>query len=404
MPKNKSPHLFITILLAASITSLSSEIYAPSVPEISRDLGTSFDIVQWSMALFMVGVSLSQLFYGPYSEGVGRKKSLTIGLFISLIGCSICYSAPTDEWLLIGRFVQGLGAGAGSSLWRAVFRDSYTGDDATKHVSYLSVVTTAVLPGAPILGSTLTSLWGWRSIFLFLVIYILLTLYVITFHFEESNKEANPKHLSLSFLKGAFTKLITSPVFMGYCLCSFLCYGAFFSWLVVGPVLLIETLGLTPMEFSWFALLGGGGAAALSSYINGRIVPTVGTRFTLHLGFILMITAGALMISSYYMFGVTLWGALVPIALLCFSLSFMWAGLFTSAFAPFGHIAGYAGALYSAFQLGGAGILGSFLAFLPDDTPLPLGLIFLAAPGSAFLLYRFAILPREKKAISHTQG
>src|SRR6185312_12823563 len=109
---NSNNLLFFVLILAVCLTQFAADIYAPSLPAIAVSLHTPIHLAQWSMAIYMLGVALSQIIYGPLSDGIGRKKPMVIGLGIMLIGSFICLFAPTIELLITGRFIQGCGAGA----------------------------------------------------------------------------------------------------------------------------------------------------------------------------------------------------------------------------------------------------------------------------------------------------
>jgi len=114
--------LFSVLIMAACLTQFAADIYAPSLPAMSRDLEASMDSVQWSMSIYMFGVAVSQLVYGPLSEGIGRKPPMIFGLLIMLIGSIVCAMTVNIALVIFGRLVQGIGAGACASLWRSVFR------------------------------------------------------------------------------------------------------------------------------------------------------------------------------------------------------------------------------------------------------------------------------------------
>ena len=99
------------VCLVGGLTGVSSDIYAPAINDIAKNLNVTSDWTQWSMAMFLAGVSLSQLFYGAYSEAYGRKYALTLGLCIMMVGSTMCMVAPDISWLIMGRFIQGAGAG-----------------------------------------------------------------------------------------------------------------------------------------------------------------------------------------------------------------------------------------------------------------------------------------------------
>ena len=136
--------LFI-ILLVSCVTGIASDLYAPSMPSISQELDVSIDRVQWSMAIYMLGVSLFQFFYGSLSDIFGRKPILLLGLSVFFVGSLICFFSSDIEWVIFGRFIQGSGAAACAALWRAIFRDVFKSEELAKYGSYLSVIMVFVL-------------------------------------------------------------------------------------------------------------------------------------------------------------------------------------------------------------------------------------------------------------------
>jgi Bcr/CflA subfamily drug resistance transporter len=239
--------IFAVIVLVVCLTQFASDIYAPSLPSISIALQTPMHLAQLSMAIYMFGVCISQLIYGPISEAIGRKKPLIIGLIIMLIGSLICLFATNIEMLIIARFIQGCGAGACACLWRPIFRDLFTGPDLAKYGSYFAIFIIFIVPSAPLLGGYLQKYFDWHANFLFMSIYTLVALIAIIYGFKETSHHHQIERLQFSYIKKTFGQLLTSPVFMGVTFCTFLSYGALFSWLIIGPVLLIDVIKISPV-------------------------------------------------------------------------------------------------------------------------------------------------------------
>lgn len=100
-----------------------------------------------------------------------------------------------------------------------------------------------------------------------------------------------------------------------------------------------------------------------------------------------MLTAGIIMSISYFIIGMNLWAIIVPAILFIFGSTFIWPNAFATAFTPFGHMAGYGGSMYGFMQICGAGLTSSIVAYLPDDSPLPLAIIMIISSALAWLLY-----------------
>ncbi|WP_420421269.1 multidrug effflux MFS transporter [Simkania sp.] len=379
--------LFSIIVLAACLTQFASDIYAPSLPGIAVSLQTDMDWVQWSLSIYMVGVALSQLIYGPISEGIGRKKPILVGLFILLFGSIICAFAQNIFFLILGRLIQGCGAGAVAALWRSIFRDIFKGEELAKYTSHLVIFVMFIIPAAPALGGYFEHYLGWRSTFLFMLCYTVVTLCAVGWGLRETNVHLHRERLKLSYIFPTYLSLLKSPLFMGITACTFLTYGAFFSWFVAGPVLLIKLAGLTPVEFGWVTLIGGGCAYVLSGYLNGKCVGRFGMKNMMRFGWAVCIVSGLFMLLTFFVHGVQAWSIIASVVAFYFGSTFIWPNAFSIAFTPFGKIAGYAGALYGSMQIGGAAALGSLVSFLPDHNQLPLAIVFIVAPSLAWGIF-----------------
>lgn len=383
--------LFVVVVLSACLTQLASDIYAPSLLIIAKALKASVNDIQWSMSIYMLGVAISQLVYGPLSEGIGRKPCLIAGLIIMCIGSIMAGMAENVNTLLINRFIQGVGAGACASLWRAVFRDSFTGEELSKYSSYLVIFIMFIVPGAPLLGAYLEQTFGWRASFLFMIIYAFIALAGITLGFEETNKDVSRSRLKLSYIGSQYCSLVGSPIFMGTTIATFLSYGAFFSWFVSGPVILIEHMGVRPEMFGWFTFLGSGSAYAVAAYLNGKLVKRFGTSSMMRVGWAVMVLVGATLAAFELFMKQSVGVIMVSIMLFYFGSTFIWPNAFATAFGPFGHIAGYAGALYGFMQIAGAAVVAGIIAGLPSDSTALLGGVILICSICAWGVYEFSL-------------
>lgn len=384
----KSNIVFFTIvLLIGCMTSIASDIYAPSVPAIANSLSTDIASVQLTMAIFLFGIACSQLIYGPISEGVGRKSPLMVGIGIMALGSFIALFSPNIKTLILGRFIQGCGAGACAALWRTIFRDVFTGDDLAKWGSYLAVVITFVVPAAPALGGYLQEYFDWRASFVFITAYTLLALFLVGLGYKETSQYHHPERLKMSFVGKTYRILFTNRLFMGVTACTFLAYGGLFACIIAAPVFLIDKLGLTPVQFGWITFLGCGAAYGIAGWLNGRFVTRYGRHAMMRFGFSIMLLSGSLMFIGYFLSGVTLLVIIAPIILFYFGSTFIWPNAFATAFTPFGDIAGYAGSAYGFMQLAGGAVIGSVISHLPEENQLPLALVLLSSSLLAWFFY-----------------
>ena len=383
--------VFITIVLSACLTQFASEIYAPSLPAIAKALQAPLEYVQWSMSIYMLGVTLSQLIYGPLSEGIGRRLPLVGGLTIMAVGSLICVASNSIEGIWSGRFIQGVGAGAGAALWRSVFRDIYSGEELAKYGSYLVIFIMFIVPAAPALGGYFQEYWGWQANFIFMAVYSVVTLLAFLYGFKETNQYHHRERLKWDYIIKTYHLLLSNKIFIGITASTFLCYGALFSWFTVGPILFIEGAGLNPVEFGWLSCLGGGFTYALAGILNGKLVGRFGMPWMMRIGFSIMLFSGILLLLSTFWCGLHAFSIAVPGLLFYFGSTFIWPNAFATAFTPFGKIAGYAGALYGFMQISGAAIISGLMAYLPAVSQAPLGAVFALCTACAWLIYEFSI-------------
>jgi len=145
-------------------------MYLPAMPVIAADLGTTVQGMQGTIVAYFIAFGLAQLIYGPWADRSGRKPPLYAGIAVFIAGSVICTFAPTVEWLLAGRFVQGLGGAALMVVPRAIIRDMYTGHSATRLMAAVMMVISVSPMLAPLAGSGVMAVWEWRAIFGVLVL------------------------------------------------------------------------------------------------------------------------------------------------------------------------------------------------------------------------------------------
>lgn len=385
--------ILVVLTFVACLTGFMSDIYVPSFLTMSHDLNASLSGIQQSMSIFMLSLALSQFIYGPLSEVLGRRIGLLMGLCIVVVGSAICMLTENLFWLMVGRFIQGAGAGACACLWRSIFRDVFTGQQIAKYGGYLGIVMVYIVAAAPFLGGYFEAHQGWRASFIASISYGGAVWSLVYMLLPETNTHRTTERLSIQFFSAAYAQLLKSPIFMGYGLCVFFTYGAFFSWFIVGPVLYAHYFDLPIANFGCINFFLGGTAMALGGIFNAKCIRKIGQDKMLRLGWLLMSLAGAFilildlcLIKSIYLF-------LIAIFAFLFGITLIWPNAFSRAFAPFGAIAGYAGSLYSCMQLGGGAIIGWVSAFIPDHRPYPLALVFILTALGACLTFEYRIKP-----------
>lgn len=392
----KSNFAFMTLLLIlACATQVASDIYIPSLVSISDQLpGGTIHLAQLSIVIFLFGVSLTQLIFGPLSEGIGRKRPMLIELVIMIAGSALCASAGSIQQLILGRLIQGMGAGALAALWRTIFRDIMTGEALAKYSSFVSIFMVFVVSIAPALGGYFEYL-GWRSSFMFMLAYAFVALVALQCIYRETNSDSHLDKLAFSYIIKNYKVLLSSPVFMGMTLCTFLCYGALFSWIVVAPSLLMNSLSLTPIHFGWTMAIVGCLGYCVAAIANSQLVQRLGMEKMMWIGWASILGAGLLLLAGSFIWGITFQGIIFPILLFYFGSTLIWPNAFSIAFSPFGHIAGFAGSLYGFLQLIGGAIMGSIAAHVPSKNQNFLAFLIIGTALLSIFIYKHYVAPNR---------
>lgn len=385
--------ILLIIVLSATLMQISTDIYTPSLPSIAHGLNTTLGQAQLTISWFMIGIAITTLLYGPISEVIGRRWTITIGNCIAIGGTLLCLNALNIEMLQVGRLIQGIGLGAAAALWRSIFRDTYSGPTMAKVGSYLTNIIIASVIAAPFLGGYLEQYLGWRYTFIFLLCWIIIVTLIITFLFKESGQHHGKHRLNFKFIWKAYGELLSSRQFMGLSLCVSLSYGGLFSWITASPVILIHGHNILPVIFGYLMILTGI-AMAVGGLINGKLVHKFNTEALLTFGWSLMLIAGILLVMSKYIWGITIYDIMIPGMIFIFGNSFIFPNAVAAAFTPFGHIAGYAGSLYSGIQILGGVVFSAYLSHLNTSSQLPMAGMFIASAIFSWIGFKLIVKSR----------
>lgn len=346
-------------------------MYLPALPDIGRSLGAQVGAVQWSLTAFFLALGAGQLFYGPVSDMVGRKPPLYFGLLLFTVASVGCALATEIETLVALRFLQGLGAAAGMAIPRAVVRDLHTGTDAARLMALLMLVFSVSPILAPLAGSGVIALTGWRGVFWVVAVAAIAGLALVYGALRETRPAADRVESSLGGALRAYGLLLRDRHYLGLVFIGGCAMSGFFVYLAGSPFVLINHYGLTPTQYSLAFSLN---AAAFigSSQFTGLL----GQRFGLvPLVKVAASAAGVVMVLllAYYLLGGDQLAVLI--ALYFVSSAFMGLVIPTTsvlALEQHGAIAGTASALLGTLQmLTGAAAMG-IVGLFANGQPLPM--------------------------------
>jgi len=277
----RRPSLAILVAMSA-ISPLALNIFMPSMPGMVDVFQTSPAMVQLTLSLFLVAISLSQLIVGPLSDHYGRRPILLLGLSLFVIGSATCRFAPSIEALIAARIVQGAGGCAGIVLARTVVRDLFSREKSASMIGYVTMGMAVAPMIGPAIGGYLDELRGWESSFDLMILFGIVVLIGAYWDLNETNRHPSPTFGLNQTLK-SFATLSRYRAFWAFSLTSAFATCVFFSFLGGAPFIVTKLMHLTPSQYGLYFVLVAVG------YITGNFLSG---RYAERLGLFTMITAG----------------------------------------------------------------------------------------------------------------
>lgn len=288
-----------TWAFAALLASLSMlgpfaiDAYLPAFPAIGREFNAAPLAVQQTLSVYLFAYAFMMLWHGALADALGRRPVVLGGLVIYAIATLGCAIAGNIESLWLFRALQGVSAGTGLVIARAIVRDSFHGAEAQRLMSQITLVFGIAPALAPVMGGLVLDQYGWRAIFWVLLFLVSAMLAWAALCLPETLPPSARIALHPMTMARSYRNVLTRVDFLLLALIPTLNFSAFFLYIAVAPVFLIDLLGLTSRSFGWLFIPMISGIM-IGATVSGRLAGKWSTRATVHLGYGLMF-AGALM-------------------------------------------------------------------------------------------------------------
>ena len=381
----------LAILIAVSMVGpLSLNIFLPSMPGLQGEFGVGFSVVQLTLTLYLLGLAVAQLAYGPLSDRFGRRPMLLAGMGLFLVGTLACLVAPTIELLIAGRLVQAVGSCSGMVLARATIRDVYDREHSASMIAYVTMAMVVAPMLAPTIGGFLDVWFGWRASFVFLLVFGSLVL-VGAVAFLSETRQTKGQTLNARGLLTGVGRLLRIRAFCGYGFQVGFTTGVFFSFLGGAPYVTVELFGRPPSEYGLY-FMSIAGMYMVGNFLSGRLAVRLGIDRLIWTGTVLaLIGAGILGILSVSgtLSVATMFAAMSIISLSNgLSIPNGLAGATSVDPRLIGAAAGFSGFL----QTGLGALMSYVVGILLSDTPTPMIAIMGVSAVLAFLSFVFGNL------------
>lgn len=274
--------LIIVVFVAACI---ETDIYLPAFPDMMAFFSASEGEIQNLLSWNFIGICIAGPFYGPLSDAFGRKKPLMTALGLFLAGSIITVFAETMDQMLFGRVLQGLGSGGCFTLGTAIMFDAFQKDKAISALNNLNTVIPLLMAGAPMLGGFLNQAFGFRSNFLAIALFVLVSFFVCMFFFDETLTKEKRTSFQMKSILRDFKLAFCSLPFWQLTIATSILFAGYIAFLSGTSVLFVVEFGMPKAIFPFVqaAILGGwvAGSLLLNRSISRWGIPKIKTMGTL---------------------------------------------------------------------------------------------------------------------------
>ncbi len=380
----------IVLGLLSAVGPFAIDMYLPALPVISADLNATTAATQGSLIAFFLAVAFFQVVYGPISDSYGRKAPLYFGMALYSIGSIGCGLAPSIEWLIVGRFVQGIGACAGMTIPRAIVRDLHTGPDAARLMSLIMLVFSVSPILAPLFGSTIIALTSWRVIFIAVSVIGLLGIATNMLVLDETRPPEKRVPIDLRSVTRGYLELLGDRYFVGVSFIGGFGLASFFSFLSSSSFIYIDHFGLSPTQYS-LAFSVNAIAFIGMAQLTGRFGRRFGLRRTVRAALTFyMVSTGVLFLST--LAGLDNVFALMAMLFVSFgAMGLVIPSTAVLALENYGPRAGTASALLGTLQLVAGVAIVALMGLITNGTVLPMVVTIFGCAIIAFTLGRFTL-------------
>jgi len=372
-------HKRLTLILAGltMVGPLAIDTYLPSFPAIGHSFEASALLIQQTLSVFLFSFAFMMLFYGTLSDSFGRRPVILAALAVYTVASIGAAAAPSLGVLLACRALQGLAAGAGSVIGRAIVQDRYSGAEAQRMLAHIMMVFGLAPALAPILGGWLQVAFGWRSIFWFLAAFGVLMGAVVWRALPESLAQAERHPFHPGQIARNYWDVLRHRQFLALSSAIGLSFGGFALYIGSAAGFIIDLLHLPETAFGWlFIPLVAG--MVLGSALSARIAPKRPPAQLIQAGYALMLLAAAANVAYNAACAPALPWAVLPLFGYSFALALAMPALTLATLGHFPRHRGLAASMQSFIQMALFALVSGLVAPLLFDSALKLACGMLA--------------------------
>jgi DHA1 family bicyclomycin/chloramphenicol resistance-like MFS transporter len=380
---SRTPGLVLLVWITISGT-FPIHLFVPALPDVARGFHATAASAQLTITLYIVGLSIGQLIYGPISDRFGRRPILLFGLTVYTVASIAASLSPSLGALVAARVAQALGGCVGLVLGRAIARDGISPDRVTRRLAMLSLAMSLSPALAPMIGAQLTAAFGWRWVLGTLSIANAAVLCVTTLSLPETHVVCAPRRARAYAL--SYLALLRSRTFFSHALGGAFATTSFFAFVAASPFIFIQQLGVSTRAFGlvYLCVIFGLGCGSLAAKLVAGRIPA--SRVLVSAAVVMVIASSALLVAY-------LQHAFTPTVITSAMLVFIFGTGLASPFAMSGAIntdaafVGSASGLYGFIQMAFGALCTALVGFGGNDPAMAMIFVLLCASMASLLAF-----------------
>lgn len=353
----------------AMLGPFSVDTYLPAFPNIQASLHASALEVQQTLTAYMFSFGVMTLWHGAISDAFGRRNIILVSLAIFAVASLGCAASHSVEYLWAFRMLQGVSAGAGVVIGRAIIRDVYSGAPAARLLSLVTMIFSVAPAIAPILGGWVVTSFDWRAIFLLLFAYTVLLLWVCYKRLPESLPPEKRQPFNPRFLAHSYGRVFRSPLFHLKAGAIAFNFAGLFLYVSAAPVFITRHLGLGTDQFGWQFIPTVAGVFCGALFAN-RLAGKISIPQQVMIGFCFLIGAALFNVLYHAFFPPALPWSVAPLFFYTFGMSIAAPGATLMVLDLFPEIRGTVASCQSFTLTMLAALISGVVAPMLDDSPL----------------------------------
>ncbi len=374
----QSRSFVLTLGMLTAMAALTVDMSLPAIPSMVDALHSTLSRGQQIVGIFMFGMAVGQIPAGLFSDRIGRLPTLYAGMTLFAVAATVASASTDMGWLLVARFMQGIGAASAVVLSRAIVRDIASGREAARLMSLMTMIFTAAPVIAPTFGALLVAQWGWRAPFFAIAASAYLMIFAIRKNLVETHRPVVSQH-PVRQLASSFGEFFSHRQSVFGLLLLLLPPAGFMSVIAVSAALTVEIYGYSVEAYGLIFACAGLSILA-GSLLNRALVMHFDQLQLVALGIALMFASTAQLAIIAWLGDAPFWWLWSSVCLYMFTIAILMANTMVIALDPLPRIAGVASSIVGTLQnLAGAG--GALLGALIYDGSVRNAVIIIATVG-----------------------